>query len=187
MRLRIVAFALGLISFSHLAYGCDSAAGVVAFSKLDDQILILMADHKINHSRGWAAFGGCVDAGESIRSAALRELHEETRCGINQPLTLSDQTLSVSFGKFTSFALEITYLPAASIGAEPISTTCSSPVFDERGPWAWVALNEVLAHISDDNPTQKFRPGFMEQASHRWFWPKSTRVIKALSELGAFE
>lgn len=172
--------------FANCASACDRAAGVVPFAVVDGQVLVLIADHKINKQRGWAGFGGCVDKDESLAAAALRELHEETRCALDQQLSINPDTPRVSFGKFTSFALEVPFISETSIQTKKLPSHCRGPVIHERGPWAWVALPSLLKQISGSNDNEPFSDDFLPFAATRWFWGKSSRVIKALNDQHAF-
>ncbi|MEM7467486.1 MAG: NUDIX hydrolase [Pseudomonadota bacterium] len=179
--------ALILVGISFRSIGCEQAAGVVAYSKIEGEIKLLVADHKINPTRGWAAFGGCVDEGESIEIAALRELHEETRCALAPYSPITTTTPRVSFGKFTSFALEVPFIAAETIETIDLAPHCKS-ILAERGPWAWVELSTLLATLPKEHAhNAPFPAGFLPDEDHRWFWYKSTRVIRALHELGAFQ
>lgn len=175
------------LAWFDLAGACEQAAGIVPFAVVDGQIEILIADHKMNSKRGWAAFGGCVDDGESRAEAALRELHEETRCALDQTISLPPNAPRVSFGKFTSFALEVPFVSADEIQNNELPSHCRGPVLHERGPWAWVSLSDLLDQISSSTDNAPFSPDFLPMATTRWFWGKSSRVIKALNELKGFE
>ena len=184
-RVRVVAL-FACFLWNGFAIACDRAAGVVPFAIVDEQVLILIADHKINKARGWAAFGGCAKEGESLSATALRELHEETRCALNQELSITPDTPHVSFGKFTSFALEVPFVSESTIQNNQLPSRCRGPVIHERGPWAWVLLSDLLSHLSKPGGDVPFSDNFLPAAKTRWFWEKSSRVIKALNDLEAF-
>lgn len=171
----------------HAAFSCELAAGVVPYSKLNDEIFLLIADHRINRTRGWAAFGGCVDKDESISAAALRELHEETRCALDHAIAIDEQTPKVTIGKFTGFALEVPFVPSKEIENNASPPSCDGVVFKERGPWAWVRLSDLLQLFETNHENNAgFTDKFLPNARHRWFWSKSSRVINALNEQEAF-
>ena len=175
------------LTWFDFAGACERAAGIVPFAVVDGQIQILIADHKINNKRGWAAFGGCVDEDESVAEGALRELHEETRCALDQTIALTPNVPRVAFGKFTSFALEVPFVSADTIQYSELPAQCSGPVIHERGPWAWVPLPDLLNQISSSAENAPFSKDFLPTAKTRWFWGKSSRVINALNELKGFK
>ena len=185
---RVLALAVCLCLHSFCANACDKAAGVVAYAEVDEQILILIADHKINTTRGWGAFGGCVDGEESLSEGALRELHEETRCALPQTLKIGKTTPRVSFGRFTSYALKVPYISGNDIADTTSQKKCGGISAKERGPWAWIALDTLLAHIvPDETANSPFPASFLPDAKRRWFWSKSMRVIRALHQRNGFE
>ncbi|MGR8948227.1 MAG: NUDIX hydrolase [Gammaproteobacteria bacterium] len=188
MRLKLVAFAFCFYTCAQTAHCCETAAGIVPYSEVGGQILILIADHKINRSRGWGAFGGCADAAETPAQAALREFHEETRCAFHPSLELPAGQPSVQVGKFTSFILKVPLLDATEIARAPRAESCSGTVHRERGPWAWVPLQDLQnlfkKGVSKNIP---FSDGLLPDASRRWFWYKSARVIDQFIQRGAFD
>ena len=180
------ALLLSLVAIPRV-YSCDAAAGVVAYTKVDEQILILLADHKINRTRGWAAFGGCVDDGETVERAALREFHEETRCAFDNGLIINRDDAHIKVGIFTSYALNVPHIDAQQIGDNPLRSDCSGVVAYERGPWSWVPLSDLLDLFETDmSKNIRFDKKMLPTAEHRWFWNKSARVIKLLAQQGAF-
>ena len=117
----------------------------------------------------------------------MRELHEETRCALPKSLTISDETPRVQFGRFTSYALEVPFVAAEAIANAPASGRCSGLAGRERGPWAWISLQKLLTHLNPEHEANTpFPKDFLPEAKRRWFWSKSTRVIKALNERGGF-
>ena len=186
MQLRALALAF-LLAKPLGTFACDTAAGVVAYSEVEGQVLILIADHKINAKRGWAAFGGCIDPGETVEKAALREFHEETRCTFPRELMITKNNTRVEIGKFTSFALRVPHVDAQQISATPSTMLCSGVTANERGPWAWIPLDQLLNLFAQDVSVNiPFSDNMMRNAKHRWFWFKSARVIKLLAKQGAF-
>ena len=166
---------------------CERAAGIVIYTKANDEIQILLADHRINTTRGWGTFGGCVDNGETIAAAALRELHEETRCALPQTLSIDEATPNVTIGHFTSYALKVPHQANEQIANAPPNEHCTGLAARERGPWAWFALDTLmndLAQSADNNPP--FPEQLLPQAHNRWFWTKSLQVIRALDAKNAF-
>ena len=170
-----------------LVTACEKAAGVVAYAEVNEEIHILVADHKINAARGCGAFGGCIDADETTMEGALRELHEETRCALPESLAIDRNTPNVSFGRFTSYAMKIPFINAEDIASAPPHPRCAGLSGRERGPWAWIALDDLLDALgADDNVNSPFPASFLPAAEHRWFWSKSMRVIRALNEKNRF-
>ena len=187
VRLLLCILAFNLCMSGSALAACERAAGVVVYSVIDDEIHILVADHRINVARGWGAFGGCVDDKETLTEGALRELHEETRCALPESLAINNETPSVRFGRYTSFALEIPIVAADKIADAPPSARCTGIAANERGPWAWISLKKLLANLSaDDEANTPFPKDFLPEAKRRWFWSKSTRVVKALHDIDGF-
>lgn len=158
------------------------------YTFIDDQVFILVADHKIDRSRGWGSFGGCVESNESIEDGALRELHEETRCALDANLKITSETAQATIGKFTSFALKIAYIDGEAIQQNTLSGICAHVVLAERGPWSWIALEKLLSQpavVGDRNLSlsKELLPG----ASNPRFWSKSLQIIRALADIEAFK
>ena len=174
------------------ASACEKAAGVVAFAKRDGDTFILLADHKINSGRGWAAFGGCVDPNETIIAGALREFREETACAFSTKLTINDSTPQVTIGKFTSFALEVPNQDANT--SRPENSQCSGISYQERGPWRWVRLALLIDLIESQPPKLKSEnqnislpKDVVSKQENEELWIKSADVIDSLNKIGAFD
>ena len=186
------AWARGLLILACLnssaALACNRASGVVVYTQINEEIHLLLAAHKINATRGWAAFGGCVDDNETLAQAALRELHEETRCALPASLVITKHTPKVTIGHFTSYALMVPYVPEGRIADQALRAPCDHLTASERGPWAWVPLAQVLAaSANDDSKNELSADGYLPAAEYRPMWSKSIEVIRALNSLNSFK
>ena len=67
-----------LLLLSSCGRAPESPAGIVLYSVVEGEVLLLLADHRLP-GRGWAAYGGAARAGETSAETAARETEEETR------------------------------------------------------------------------------------------------------------
>jgi 8-oxo-dGTP pyrophosphatase MutT (NUDIX family) len=164
------------------------SAGIIVYTRIQGTTYVLIADHVIGRARGWAAFGGRREAGEEIAAAALRELHEETRCVYRDAaLTLGADAAYVDVGTYRSYVLEVPFVPATVFQASTAPPGCHGPAYQERGPWAWIPKDVLLAAIRSTTAdgTVTLPERYLPDGGRRWFWPASARVIERLAERDA--
>jgi len=123
------------------------AAGVIVQSQKSGIKFLLLADHSgASAHRGYGAFGGGLDKGETIQQGALREFHEETACHfLNQAVEVSQQY--VRNGKYVSFVVKVPFIEESLLNAGPASSDCDGGVFSERSNWVLVEQTEFLKQI----------------------------------------
>ena len=155
------------------------AAGVIAYAVKNKQTHLLLANHQgLAFYRGYGAFGGGIEHGESIAEAALREFHEETRCAYkDQNIQLSEQS-RVQVKNYVSYIIELPYIDEATLLQLQEASSCNSAVFRERGPLRWYALR----HNIKDRPLDDVAT-LLESAPWH-IWPASKKVIKKALERG---
>ena len=73
-------FTILLIAASFTVHA-QTAAGTLAYTHVDGEVMLLLADHAIGQERkrGWGGFGGAMEDNESAVVAAARETEEESR------------------------------------------------------------------------------------------------------------
>lgn len=111
--------------------------GIIVFRTINNKQHIMMHQRKGNHGPGyWGSGGGHLEVGESLFSAALRELREEA--GDN--LKVANLRLA-GIVNFTDFQpkhyVDITFA-ADWVSGEPIN---GAP--DETTDWQWIAIDQL--------------------------------------------
>jgi 8-oxo-dGTP pyrophosphatase MutT (NUDIX family) len=182
MVILLLLFGLGCSADGAVDY---EAAGIVAYTRIQGQAYVLLAEH-IDSDRGWGSFGGSREGTEPIETTALREFREETRCVYDSLLVvdLAGQP-TVSDGIFLSFVIEVPYVPAQVFESRPALPGCQGPAFEERGPWIWVPLEAVVHCLEEGASTSVYElPAHLvpNEASNA-LWSSSAVILKkAVSE-----
>jgi 8-oxo-dGTP pyrophosphatase MutT (NUDIX family) len=170
--------------------GCAGGrpAGTVLYTDTRQGVFLLLADHRPPSTRGWGSFGGRHEAGETPAETAARETEEETRGYFHRAAILAaigDQS-PVCDGRFAQFFVRVGDVPAASIAeAAPPS---DDPVYDERGPWAWVPYTEIqrLLEMGDRRRALRIDPRYLPADAHTdRVWPTWLRSLRKAVEQGA--
>jgi 8-oxo-dGTP pyrophosphatase MutT (NUDIX family) len=128
-------------------------AGTVLYFKFKGETYLLLADHNWRHQRdrGWSGFGGLCD-GEPVDIAAARETEEETKGFYSREKIFANLGSSpkIRVGDFTTFFLEIDYVPAIVINNQESSQHGVS--YFERGPYAWIPISVIRETIAERQP-----------------------------------
>lgn len=127
-------------------------AGIIPYFKNGGKIYLLLADHK-NNNRGWGSFGGKHEEKETQEQNAIREFHEETK---NR---FMDQGMEAKISsapfieqkKFVSYLVEVDFVPVNVF----MNADTPGESYHERGPYAWVPLEEVLRAVNSDHLLNK--------------------------------
>ena len=123
-------------------------AGTVLYFKFKGETYLLLADHnwRGQRDRGWSGFGGLCD-GEPVDVAAARETEEETKGFYSREKIFAGLGSSpkIRVGDFTTFFLEIDYVPAIVINNQESSQHGVS--YFERGPYAWIPISVIRQAI----------------------------------------
>lgn len=154
-----------------------NAAGVVAYSEHQGQYYLLLADHTgLASFRGYGAFGGSLDSGETLEEGALREFHEETACHfLGNIQAVSKQY--VRNGNYVSFVVRIGFIPSEQLKQNSQNTLCEGDVFNERTGWVWVAQDALLEQLKTGDTYQ-------DETMDLALWDKSTAIIKLAKKEG---
>ena len=128
--------------------GCG--AGTVLYIKFKGETYLLLADHNWHRQRdrGWSGFGGLCD-GEPVDVAAARETEEETKGFYSREKIFNKLGSSpkIRVGDFTTFFLEIDYVPAIVFNNQKSVSHAAS--YDERGPYAWIPFSAIWQAIGN--------------------------------------
>ena len=149
--------------------------GIVLYFNSGDQIFLLLADHP-GSERGWAAYGGGLQEGESAEETAARETEEETRGYFLRADLLNsirEQEPVLDHNGFALYFAEIPFVPAPLVTNNPLPEDDKS--YKERGPYAWVPYSELEPYLNGPvNPENRYPiegrllPGDRDTS---WFWP----------------
>jgi len=163
--------------------GCG--AGTVLYFKFKHETYLLLADHSHSHqrARGWSGFGGKCD-GQPPTSAAARETEEETKGHYSRDEILAklDSESSIRVDDFTTYFLEVDYVPAEVINNFRASNTSSN--YRERSPYAWVPISAIWQAIANRKSGRVYLPGkYLPPEAHTdWlFEPFVTSLLAAKS------
>lgn len=153
------------------------SAGVIVQAQKNGAKYLLLADHTgASSHRGYGAFGGGLNKGETIQQGALREFHEETACHfLNQNIQVSDDY--VSNGKYASFVVSVPFIEASILNTEPKNSDCNGGVFSERARWVWVEQDEFLKQITDSDT-------FKTEQLSLSIWKKSSVIFIKAQQAG---
>lgn len=167
--------------------GSPTAAGIVAYSTIQGRTYVLLADHP-GTDRGWGAFGGRREPGESVAEAAAREFREETRCVYGDTPSAEDLAgrPTVTQDIFVSFVIEVPYVPLPVFESDDPPMDCTGSAFEERGPWAWVPLDVLPAVFEEGESTGAYvlPAEYLPRGATRVFWDKSATVVAEAVENG---
>ncbi|MFY0641987.1 MAG: NUDIX hydrolase [Bermanella sp.] len=154
-----------------------TAAGVIAFAQKGDRYYLLLADHTgLLSYRGFGAFGGGLEEGETLEQGALREFHEETACHfLGQVQAVSQEY--VRNNHYVSFVVRVPFIEADQINQPQDNSACQGLVYSERDNWIWVEQQALLKQlaIGDD---------FKKDGVDISLWDKSTVIIKLAQQQG---
>jgi 8-oxo-dGTP pyrophosphatase MutT (NUDIX family) len=156
-------------------------AGVIAYTKIQGETYVLLADHP-DSNRGWATFGGRLD-GQTVREAGLREFHEETRCVYRETTILLEEDRSVKIAGFVAYVAEVKFVPAYLFAGIEDLQGCTGPQYQERGPWAWVPASSLRESLARGNLNAEIEKQYLPSGHHGELWPVAAESLKiALDE-----
>ena len=148
-----------------------TAAGVVAYAESEGVRYLLLADHTgLASYRGYAAFGGGLEANETLEQGALREFHEETGCYFLGKI----QSISKEYVRndnYVSFVVRIPFIPSEHLNQPSQSSGCEGGVYSERENWIWVEKTALLQQLQKGGE-------FKGEVVDISLWDKSTVIIK---------
>ncbi|MFC4991276.1 NUDIX hydrolase [Rubritalea tangerina] len=153
-------------------------AGIVLYFKSGEEVYLLLADDVVGQ-RGWSAFGGGANEGESTEETAAREASEETR-GFYQKADLLElirgQKPVVSHG-YTMYFAEVPYAPAIRIQQHPLENKLAVWNYEKRY-FAWVPLSDLERALKDEDPA--LDPLYLPAKSpKKEYWNVWLRSVKA--------
>jgi 8-oxo-dGTP pyrophosphatase MutT (NUDIX family) len=154
----------------------DGPAGIVLYFKTGGEVYLLLADHTgdTDGERGWASYGGAAKKGESPAETAARETEEETRGYFKRDWLLEKIRHQTPFsdGVFSSFYLEVDFVPIPLISNHPLPT--KKPDYMERGPYAWIPFSQVAPYLDPKLPLNAkgaISPEYLPlDRKTDWFW-----------------
>jgi ADP-ribose pyrophosphatase YjhB (NUDIX family) len=154
-----------------------TAAGVIAYTEQDGQPYILLADHTgLGAYRGYAAFGGGLEEGETLEQGALREFHEETACHfLGQIQSVSKEY--VRNHNYVSFVVRVPFISSEQLNQGSQADECAGSVYSERANWIWVEQGALLEQLQTGD-------GFKNDQVDLKLWDKSTVIIKQAAQQG---
>ncbi len=161
----------------------NCGAGTVIYFKFKSGIYLLLAAHTWSHQRerGWSGFGGfCGD--DPVDVAAARETEEETKGFYrrNEILARLGSSPKIRVGDFTTFFVEVDYVPAIVINNKKPSDRTAG--YFERGPYAWIPFSVIWQAIAKRQTGRVQIPGKYlppDKRSNRLFEPFVTSLLAA--------
>uniref|UniRef100_UPI00404909CD NUDIX hydrolase n=1 Tax=Fulvivirga sp. TaxID=1931237 RepID=UPI00404909CD len=157
-------------------------SGTLLYTEHKGEILTLIAGHKKlvenpdHYLRGWASFGGTCKENETIKDCAIRETTEETNSmykiqDLDEQLQVFDNE-----SNFTLYIKEVVYIDADQINNKSNK---------ERGPYAWVNLEELLGLVYNSNGDRvdlSYLSGLPENAMNKWLYPKFAKSLNDIPD-----
>jgi 8-oxo-dGTP pyrophosphatase MutT (NUDIX family) len=165
--------------------GC--AAGTVLYIKFKGETYLLLADHNWyrQRDRGWSGFGGLCD-GEPVDVAAARETEEETKGFYSREKIFNrlDSSPKIRVGDFTTFFLEIDYVPVVVLNNQ--ESTLHGGSYFERGPYAWIPISVIWEAIANKQPGRLSIPKkYLPSDAHTdWLFEPFVASLKAATKAG---
>lgn len=157
-----------------------NAAGAIAYAHHGGKQYILLADHTgIGFHRGYGAFGGALEKGETLKQGALREFHEETACHfLNQVESISIEY--VRNNNYISFVVQVPFISSEQLNTPVAINGCSGDVYSERKNWLWVEQQALLKQLKKSDQ-------FIHEGVNISLWDKSSAVIKKAQQQGLLQ
>ncbi|NVK38044.1 MAG: NUDIX hydrolase [Gammaproteobacteria bacterium] len=173
--LGIVMKPLLLLFITLISLGCShediTAAGVIAYAQEDGRRYLLLADHTgLQSHRGYGAFGGGLDKGETFEQGALREFHEETGCHFLGKLQLVSKEY-VRNDHYVSFVVRVPYISSEQLNNASSYQGCSGTAYSERKNYIWVEQSQLAQHLQNGGQ-------LIVNGVNVSMWDKSSEVIK---------
>lgn len=171
--------------------GTGTPAGIKFYTRTDDGVFLLLADHVFPIRRGWADFGGAADAGETIAQTAAREAEEETR-GYFKRENLLEAIAGqepILVGSYAFYFVEVEKVPAETIRNHPVRGV--KLAYRERGPYAWVPYSEIERYLEADPAHYPYRhtidSSYLPESwwATNWFWPPLLGHLRAAKAANA--
>ena len=158
-------------------------AGVIAYTKIQGETYVLLADHP-DSDRGWGAFGGRTD-GQPAGEAALREFHEETRCVYRETTIILEEDRSVKTAGFVTYVAEVKFVPAYLFAGIEDRQGCTGRQYQERGPWAWVPVSSLRGSLARGNlMNAEIEKQYLPSGHHGKLWPVAAESLQMALEEG---
>lgn len=172
-----------LVPSQLLSAGSGTPAGILLYARTKQGILLLLADHR-DSDRGWAGFGGSHEENETPAETAARETEEETRGYFSRGNLLKQLKGQepVYDNGFAAYFLEIDFVPASKIRKKKLTT--SNEAFLERGPHAWIPLNEALKYLEKAPPYPIDSKLLPKDRKTSYFWPTWLNNLRAATKAG---
>ena len=136
---------VALLSFILALELCaEGPAGIILYFKDKGTTYFLLADD-IRPSKGWSAFGGIANRGETYQQTAARETEEETRGYFKRDCLMKKIQHQKPFSEhgFTMFFVEVPFVPAQRVKQHPIANKFSISMH-ERVNYAWIPESEIV-------------------------------------------
>jgi 8-oxo-dGTP pyrophosphatase MutT (NUDIX family) len=137
-------------------------AGTVIYFKFKSEIYLLLADHNRpqQHDRGWSGFGGYCD-GDPFDVTAARETEEETKGFYHRDELLGKLGSSpqIRVGDFTTFFVEVDYVPAIMINKNEEQGQCEYQRYIYRRTNETISFSNPLSPACRRQKLQEFCRG----------------------------
>lgn len=163
-------------------------AGITLYAVTPQGVKLLLADHTVSAripARGWSSFGGSHEAGETPIQTAARETEEETHGYFKRQdleKALAGQEPAVD-GVYHQFFLEVPFVEITELLKVEIPETHS---FQERGPFAWIPLSEILPYLEGrefPKEAAKIQPRYLPAGGQTdWLWSTWLRNLRQARE-----
>ena len=127
--------------------------GVLIRNDKGEMLLGLRTDKCRNDAGKWSAPGGCVEFGETLAQAAVRETREEIGLAVDQ---LTEQAL-LQFVFTNGYTLEVTVFTTRSYSGEMIETDDVLAELGKRKNNHWIIGFALEATNPRENALQKLR------------------------------
>jgi 8-oxo-dGTP pyrophosphatase MutT (NUDIX family) len=165
----------------------DCGAGTVLYFTSKGETYLLLADHNWprQRDRGWSGFGGLCD-GDPANVAAARETEEETKgfYSRGQILAMLGSSPKIRAGDFTTFFVEVDYVPAIVFNNQNPSNHGVGHY--ERGPYAWIPISEIFSAIEKRQSGRMHIPGkyLPPSAQTNWLFEPFVTSLMAAKKAG---
>ena len=164
----------GLILLLSLNLQAEEPAGIVLYFQDGESTYLLLAD-EATEPRGWSAFGGGGDAGETVAETAARETEEETRGYFRRDWLLNKLKgrKPVRTNGYNMFFVEVPFVPALRVSQNPLEKS-SGTAYHEREHFAWVPVSDLEKALQrvkkGKNKKAKIDPLYLPAASKQKFY-----------------
>ena len=155
----------------------EGPAGIVLYYQSGEETFLLLGEDR-EEQRGWSAFGGGANKGESVKETAARETSEETRGYFEKAWLLGElaEKMPVKSKGYNMFFVEVPFVPAVRVARNELANE-SNGALREMSRYAWVPVSDLETVLAGKRESidERFLPEASKRANYWKIWLKNMR------------